>query len=308
MRHITNVRGIVTNIWPLDSVLIINKTSTSEHVVEIRSKASGKVLKEAFKVGKGANEVFGSFKCGIIDSTFWSFEAQTRKVRMISLKRLLSSQNDEFKTYSFNLPMCYDIAPITADSTFIVVGDIKSQNKISIFDKNLKRIAGKGDYNGSFVSGTDLVYKKSAYSGNINIFPDQQRFLVSYLYSDVLELYNKNGDLLKALHGPDHFDPEPLDQVAGSISFTYNNHTKLSYLNSQVTSKYIYCLYSGQTVDNLYANTGKYLFVFDIKGNAVKAFKLTERIYAFGVDKDNSKLYAVSMQTGDLMEADINLN
>jgi hypothetical protein len=76
-----------------------------------------------------------------------------------------------------------------------------------------------------------------------NIPPDN--FLISYLGTDLLELYDNTGALKKKIHGPDHFFPD-MKQTSTPEGYISNigKKARYGYYSPAFTGNEIWILYS----------------------------------------------------------------
>jgi hypothetical protein len=146
------------------------------------------------------------------------------------------------------------------------------------------------------VKDMDPVLQPFAFTGKINYFPSLERLVVNYFLTDIIEIYDLNGKLLKSLHGPDRFSPQVLKQELGSAVrpvFDFDK-AKFGYLStiSLFDNKY-YVAYHGKSIkEDELTNT---IFVFDDDLTLVKNFTLDTKISNFVVDPIKMRLLAFSM-------------
>ena len=305
-KDLSILTGNPFSIKNFDSLLIIDEGGKSD-AISIYSKKTGALLNTELSIGKGPNEVIGTFGHGIInDSIFWSYEGETYTIRFYLLRDILKKSKAKIlKKNKFNLKRyAYRITPLNMD-TFLMSGCPSYSPKLTILNNTGSVIDSIGMfYNNTFENYTFL---KGAYMYQLTVKPDNKRIAFAYYRTDVIEIYNLNGKLIKAIHGPDNFKMEPSPSKNNqSDYFARSKKTKETFIAIRSSNKYIYALYDGMTANkpNPLAN---WLLVFDWNGNLVKSFKITNKIYAFDVDEANKKIYAASVLTGKLIYANFEI-
>lgn len=300
LKDIANFDGEANNLIPIDSLIAIS-VLRGKYLINIYSGTSGKVIKNCFP--KSETEGISSFfKFGLSGRQLWSYDVIARKVRFIPLEDLFNGSLSHLKNIPFTTKLCYNIIPLK--NGFVASGDIESSHKLSFFDSTGRKVAEKGEFNGSFPDGQRFFYKR-AFTANINVRPDQKMFTATYLNSDVIEIYKSDGTLLKALHGPENFNVSPSSPSDANNGFVFNEITKMAYVNCYVTQNRIYVLYSGKKIDELYTDAGHKLFVFDWNGKPISQYRFDDPFLAFGVTNDDLKLYAISSKRYVLMTANL---
>ena len=79
--------------------------------------------------------------------------------------------------------------------------------------------------------------------------------------------------------------------------------TRKAYVNSYVTEKNIYLLYSGCKKNEANWANGTELYVFSWEGQPQKKYILDQPIYTFAVDEDRGVIYSYSIQKDELVKA-----
>lgn len=132
------------------------------------------------------------------------------------------------------------------------------------------------------------------------IDPSNSHIWLFYKSTDLIEIYDYEGRLVKRLHGPDHFFPavrelsngEGLQKVS-SVS----GETRDAYFCPLYSGGKIYVLYSGrvyhegQSADAYLLDT---LLSFNWDGTPDKAYKLPVPVFTFAIDETNRTLYGLS--------------
>ena len=134
----------------------------------------------------------------------------------------------------------------------------------------------------------------------VDINPKTKDIVLAYRYTDVIEIYNCKGELKYSLHGPECFD---IKFRSNGVSMVKTKDTRKAYVNSYVTEKNIYLLYSGCKKNEANWANGTELYVFSWEGQPQKKYILDQPIYTFAVDEDRGVIYSYSIQKDELVKA-----
>lgn len=143
----------------------------------------------------------------------------------------------------------------------------------------------------------------------ISVHPDHQLFAMVYQLFPVLRICNSaDGSLRKEIRLKSR-QPFPHALLDERLSLEQIKElTWGSYLNIQSTTNYIYALYVGRPVAELYPSGLKgrcdypaEIHVWDWNGNPVKRIQLDRQIHAFTVSPDDRYMIATSMELEDYL-------
>lgn len=112
----------------------------------------------------------------------------------------------------------------------------------------------------------------------------------------MIELYNKKGDLIKRIHGPEQFLSQIKEHSDGNIktSNPIKGKAQGAYRNPINTGEEIFVLFNGKLIDEEGSSLTNKILVFDWNGNPLKVYLLNQDIFAFTVDAINKKIYGIS--------------
>ena len=140
----------------------------------------------------------------------------------------------------------------------------------------------------------------------IDVNPKTKDIVLSYRYTDVVEFYNSAGQLKYALQGPDNMDIV-FKPTATDMGKTKN--TKKTFVNTYVTDKNVYLLYSGCNRTDENWVYGSQIFVYSWDGVPQKCYLLDCPIYTIYtfvvVDESRHLMYSYSMRTGELIKGNM---
>jgi hypothetical protein len=138
----------------------------------------------------------------------------------------------------------------------------------------------------------------SLYQGRLNVSPDKRYCVLACSLVDVLEILDRERDIILTIHGPINHLPEfKVDNSPGYPMLAVNPLTAhYNYHNAVLTDGLIYAAFSGATSSEV-NNYEKYIndiFTFDYQGKLKAHYHLDISISDFTVDEVNKKIYALS--------------
>lgn len=251
--------------------------------------------------GRGPNEGISTAGIGINKSLneLWFYDYTQKNIAYIPLNKLFDnvqkiSHKEQIPDDNFwNIEMLNDSMYLAFASLMF------PEKKISIINPYTHRIVNRvGDYyktNGCPIEGVSQVFFAS-----IKSKPEGDRFVCAYYRTDIIEIYNANGDLKCSVQGPDCFGANyKIDEItARGVKYHPLGKERMAYNSVYATSKYIYGLYNY-----------RYINVFDWNGNPIKQISLghdsKEQASAFCVDKQDMQLYYYSEIYGGICEMNL---
>jgi hypothetical protein len=168
---------------------------------------------------------------------------------------------------------------------FVGIG-MYEKGRYKLYDDKGKtdKYTGKYPFRGEDMNPHERFF---VYQGIIRSSPDGSCFVMGSSYCDNLEFYRVDKGEASLVKKYETYD------VKGS----FDQRTKIdadcvmSYRGASVTDKYCYMLYSGEHYGVRTAG-GKYIIVFDWKGNYVKTFEVDKNVASFCVNRTDDVLFA----------------
>ncbi|TAJ08600.1 hypothetical protein DMA11_21285 [Marinilabiliaceae bacterium JC017] len=155
-----------------------------------------------------------------------------------------------------------------------------------------------------------IFLKKQFTQSDMRVKPDRSKLVLAYHFFDLIEIYSKDGTLIKAVKGPMDISPDyRLVEGDGETHMLVTDDTKICFCNIFTTDKYIYASFSGNSYESesLDGWQCENLFVYDWEGEPVKRFKLNHLIHSFCVDEESGFIYSYSLDTGELIRGQIEI-
>ena len=151
-------------------------------------------------------------------------------------------------------------------------------------------------YKGEYPTLSSLQTNIEQVEGFINEFTanvEEDRVFVSYKRTDLIECYDTDMNLIKRIHGPEHFFPE-VHQVGDRIR-TNKGTERDAYSFPLSVGKKVFVLYSGKVFNPRNHDYLKdKIIVFDWNGNPQQCYQLDIPIFDFAVDEKSRIIYGLT--------------
>src|SRR5690606_26161973 len=306
--------GIPNKLHIVDSTLVIHnrRSSNSNFLFYNYNLNSGNLSKGYISSGRGPNEILSSFSSGFTDTHLWIHDMALKKIVMIDRANVLPVQKDSigFKEYKFNEHTAIRVA-LKDSLSYYGVENLTSEYKVSKMDLSTDTVVEEfGEFKEQRPETIPLEVYKQAYSPLIALNPNEQKLMLAYRYTDVVEIYNLDNKVSINIQGPENFKPQfevGKNQNGGYMEYT--DKTKLAFVNAATTKDYIYLLYSGSTQKDNPDTFGlaNRIYVYNWDAKPIKEISFNKDVMHLSVSNNNKKIYSFDVKTGDVLEADIDL-
>ena len=140
------------------------------------------------------------------------------------------------------------------------------------------------------------IEKMESFLSMIAVNQKYQRIYLFGMNTDLIEMYDFKGQLIKKMHGPELFFPQIKEITNGEYSKAVKSDDfRFAYCNPIVIEDEIYVSYSGniQKKDEEFAPINQIL-VFDKDCNPIRRYTLSKPIIMFSVDPKTKYIYSTS--------------
>ena len=125
----------------------------------------------------------------------------------------------------------------------------------------------------------------------------KDRVSVCHIFTDLIDFYNDKGELLKRMHGPDHFYTSFIEFNNGTTMGSKPNgdYYRDAFYSPVGTDDYLFVLYNGKFVNKPgHDLLAKNLLVFDWNGCPKYCYQLDKGVSIITVNPIERKIYGVS--------------
>lgn len=276
----------------LDSILITNNQGT-ERFFHIFNLNTLNKIGERIVMGQGPDDMLMPSFVHQNDS-IKIFDMMTSSLFSYATADFINQENPKprHKTAFDEKPFWSEIAMM--GNQYIGVS-YKPDSPCYLFDEKGKKIGAFGQYPTSKFKYSDLEIidtYRSILTSNLT-----DRVAVCHFFTDLIDIYDNKGNLIKELHGPDHFTSQfkefKEENIVGSkpVQETYRD----AFYSPYGTKDYLYVLYNGKYLnDPQYKLSANEIFAFDWDGSLKKHFVLDKGISRMVVDENHRKIYGIS--------------
>ncbi|MGV8096466.1 MAG: BF3164 family lipoprotein [Mangrovibacterium sp.] len=295
--------GIAGMLKLVDSTLIIfNVQPGANNLLNNYCLDSGILSTGYLGKGRGPGEAMGPRAIGVNGNSLWLQDITLKKVFTIDKRKAINTITPvHFNEYP--LENHYYMIDFKDSLHFFGVGSINSDYKIQEIDL----ISGKviTEYGKIEETPRDMPLQlfKSVYQSFIFTKPTGDKIVLPYRYIDAIEIFDTETRSSIAIHGPEEYD---IKYVALPNGMSRTDETRFAFVNGTVTNEYIYLAYSGRTRKSSNSHDGNYIYVYDWDGNPIRKLILNRYIQGLAVSKDDNILYTFDVNTGFLIQAQIN--
>lgn len=167
--------------------------------------------------------------------------------------------------------------------------------RLYVFDLNGKEINSIIDYPPTTIPQSEIEKRDAYYMKFISNEID--RIALCYYMTDLIEIYDLEGALLKRLHGPEQFFSRFKEYHDGKYigASPEKGLNRDAYMCPRNAGDEFFVLFNGGYIDEPNHTTScKKLFSFTWDGIPNKMYNLDDPIFSFSVDSKNKKIYGIS--------------
>ena len=254
---------------------------------------------ESVPFGRGPNEMLEARKIQVVDSSIWLYDKMARKIHKYNMNDFCYSDDPEVKRTVHYKEFLDDIS-ILSDNIFVVTKlplSDENYNRLFFFDMDGNLISQKGYLPDDGVKKTFFEYGQATLC-NLAVNLLEKKICLTYKLTDLIEIYDFEGNLLKRIHGPEKFFAQirQNNENNGEITIApLKGKTRDAYFCPVNYNNEIWTLYSGQYWGD--SNNNELLstiIVFDWEGNPLRHYKLDPSVFTFTFDEQNKKIYAIT--------------
>lgn len=306
IQHIDNKQfGDPSGLKVKDSLLYFEDQFNNKYfsVVDIKNKT---MLKRFGEKGQGPNEIMDpySLKFNKKNDQIEFSTMNTHEFYILPVDSIIQNNDiplSSYKVFDYAFENG-EVSPshiISFNDKFLTTGFIDKGKYAFLNDKG-KVDTIFGEYHVAKEYADLTGYQKSiAYQGIFFKHPFKPQICYTGLFNDFLEILTVNNGKFNYIKRPGSFHPEIKIYDSGRIASS--RRSPLGFMDTSVTSDYIYALFSGRTYVEYGENCdkSKKIYVFDWNLNPVCSYILeydtqsiavsenNEEMYAFGITEDN---------------------
>ncbi len=276
-----------------DSLLLMRHKSGHPTHFSLMDVKKINIVSAAAPVGNQYGQSMGFISYGLQRNNLWVYDLTQDKVIVYSLSNTTAEPARAVRER--HIPVFYYSVQMINDSTLLASGDYDSPAKLSLINLTTGQPPNP-------LTSYDPAWsraKKSAYEGFLFLKPTADKCVLASRYADQIEVTDLTTRQSIIVNGPENYKPAVTEMTGndGKELSARNGSTRYAFVRGKVTNKYIYLLYSGNNSESSHLYYGKYLFVYDWKGNPVQKITLSSYIVDFAVTSDDATLFTFHPST-----------
>ncbi|MGV8139560.1 MAG: BF3164 family lipoprotein [Mangrovibacterium sp.] len=294
--------GVAGMMRLVDSTLIIfNVSDGADHFLYNYSLEKGRLFGSYLKKGRGPGEAIGIGGIGINGNSLWIQDVSLKKIMTIDKNKAVDDR--VFRVFNEYKVKEYPGKADFKDSLhYFSTGSEDSDFRIQEFDLTLDRkINGYAKYD-NIPDDISFDSFKSAHQTFIFSKPAGDKVVLPYRFMDALGIFDIQTGQGLIVHGPEGYEVKFKPLEKGMVR---TDETRFAFVNGAVTNRYIYVSYSGMPCNTDQSSHGRSIYVYDWNGNPQRKLILNRLIEGFVVSDDDRVLYAYDVNTGFLIQANI---
>lgn len=273
----------------IDSFLLMKNINT-EQCIHLFNLNSRKKVGERITFGTGPDEMIDPRIIGLYNNKVWILDKNRYVLNEYNSNCFFLGDSLKVdKKISFP-DFCNSVVPLSGKG-FVSLTFNQKDKRLLFMNTIGKEPYLKGEY--PMVENLASPMEKiEGFIGDIVTSLLGDRIVVTYKRTDLIDIYDKEGNLLRRMHGPDHFLPE-IHQDGERIGSNPGQQDREAYFWPLAVGEHFFVLYSGKE-----SKRGDYLinkiFVFDWDGDPVTYYSLDTSIFDFAVDSKKKKIYGLT--------------
>ncbi|MCD8179684.1 MAG: TolB-like 6-bladed beta-propeller domain-containing protein [Tannerellaceae bacterium] len=274
-----------------DSLLIAYSMGT-ENLIYTYNLNTGEKLNESISYGSGPGEMIGISAFQKRDSFLFISCIQIQSISFIPFSYFTTDNPSAEDISRFYLEDDADgLTPLSIDQ-IVGLALLPEKKRFNFYTGEGKLIHSYGEYPDFGETLTELE-QIHGFISNLCFNSRTSRFYSFCKTSDLIEVFDTSGNLLKRLHGPDHFFPKVKQQsLGGDLVRASIKDSQDAYFEPYIIGDEVMVIYSGTSA----LESTNRLLVFDDFGNPVKYFLLDENILTFAADERTKTIYVVTFE------------
>ena len=278
-------------VWDTLLITINRGTEKIFHLFNLKTKEK---IGEQITVGQGPDEMIAPFFIKDSDS-IKVYDVMTSTVYSYAINEFVENQSP-VPSRRYKLSEVNFFSELASLGTDLVGVSYRPDIPCYLFDANGEKIdGGIGSYPEGPVEYTDLE-RIDAYRGLLTS-NGSDRLAVSYFFTDLIDIYTDKGELIKRLHGPEHFFTRFTEYNDGNRMGSRPNHDyyRDAFYSPVSVGDAFFVLYNGKFVNKPgYDLLTKDILVFGWDGTPLKHYQLEEGVSRISVDSEKRKIYGIS--------------
>jgi hypothetical protein len=267
---------------------IITRNAFTENVFHIYNIDNNTKVGERIRSGQGPNEMFFPLFSKNNDTQISIFEHSKQKIFTFNSDEFISD-TDPIAVNETKLEKGVNHVYILDNGTLLGSTSNETNSLVALFNPDGTIKKQFGEYPESDLRLNDFM-KIGAYEHRSLAFNEKtNRILIFYFFTDLIDIYNFEGDKIQSIQGPDNF--LPLFNTNGN---SIEGKTRVAFWGQPVfNNEYCYILYSGAFYKDFTEEINS-IYVFNWEGKLIQILNLDKSIFTFCIDFKSKFIYGIT--------------
>lgn len=283
----------------VDSTLFVQNRQGDGFIQRFRLPQLTPLGETSISMGNGPQELLSAYRMQVTDSMFGVSDMMGSYV-MVYNKDSVCNEPKFPKGEKIRLEEPFSDVVLLPGHQQFVTTDLNTEHKrLAYFssDGTFRKTTGTYPVFGTELSPLEQI---EGYACEMVVDPLNSHIWLFYKSTDLIEIYDYDGALVKRMQGPDHFFPATKElsnengiQKVSSVS----GETRDAYFCPLYSGGKIYVLYSGRVYhegQSIYSYLLDTILSFNSDGTPDKVYKLPVPVFTFAIDETNRTLYGLS--------------
>ena len=287
-------------IWhPVDitvkDTLLFLKNLYTEYVYDIYNLKNNEKVNKFLQIGQGPDEFLFPMIVQSMDDNVRIFDRRKAILKEYLVSDLLGNQIPvSIKDIPLRNNASAKVA-VLSDGAILASINMLPRGGFDIYNSDGIFLDSIGKFpeftQGNLSDAEKILSFQSDFTTNLT-----DRIFTSYLYTDLIEIYDFKGNCIKRIHGPNQI-PLAMDTRSasggGTAARTIKGKTYACYSSPVYAGNEVFVLYFGELWEN-YEERNFKIIVFDWNGKPLRMYELDTPLFTFTVDHKNKIIYGLT--------------
>jgi len=274
-------------------ILLDNQPIKGRGKIQIFDKRSLEFITSSGHSGSGPGEIISPIGLNNIPGDSTKFSIYDLALKRLTVYDIRSGNVEVYKVITLKHGLPY--FPVVIDSLIFSLDFNLEDGRISIYDMGGNYIKSIGRLLPGLRKGVPAFIHTHASQGRLRASPNGKFLVVIAVYSDIIDIYDKDGNLIRRFHGP--LNVTPIYNVATSngspVMAVDIEKAMWGYVSVSLDENRIYARFTGEKFKE--RADGKYLHIYDYNGKFLRCFIFDRNVFNAVFDPETRRLFAIQL-------------
>ena len=277
-----------------DSLLIVQNIRTN-NLLFVYNVNSRKKIGEFISFGSGPNDLLRIKNMQLVGSYLYISDSQKRTVSKYNIKDFHESTGSLLPIHKVTIEHPFNNIAYT-ENGYVATAMTPDNKRLVFYNSEGEKAFATGEYP-YFGKDLTIIEKMEGFSSCFAVSHKYKRIYLFGNTTDLIEIYDFKGKLIKQIHGPEQIFPQAKEVSLpnGMARVSALEKSTFAFFHPIIVDDEIYVSYSGNHYNIEEQNvTIQHILVFDMDGSPLRKYELSKSIVSFTVDPETKSIYAAS--------------